>query len=98
MTVNATIVSELDGHAHVRPMGTCAASIAVVGRLVHVLLASVRTCLRKWFGYDGSDLKRRYEHTLLICPFMPHVKHTLLIGQLRVKCSSRAPHVRHLMR
>ena len=37
-------------------------------------------------------------HTLLMCPFIPHVKHVLLIGQLRVVCSSRAPQVKHYVR
>jgi hypothetical protein len=37
-------------------------------------------------------------HTLLMCPFIPHVKHVLPIGQLRVVCSSRAPQVKHYVR
>lgn len=40
----------------------------------------------------------RTSHTLLMCPFIPHVKHVLLIGQLRVECSSRAPQVKHCAR
>lgn len=37
-------------------------------------------------------MERRTE---LIWPFMPHVKQTLLIGQERVECSFRTPHVKH---
>lgn len=34
-------------------------------------------------------------HTEFICPFIPQLKHTLLMGHERVECSLRAPHVRH---
>lgn len=42
-----------------------------------------------------SKLSCRMQLTALICPFIPHVKQTLLIGQDRVECSLRSPHVRH---
>jgi len=37
----------------------------------------------------------RFGQVLFMCPFMPQVKHVLLIGQLRVECSFLAPQVRH---
>src|SRR6266404_2087200 len=43
----------------------------------------------------GSGLRKGTSQTLLMCPFIPHVKHVLLMGQLRVECSSRAPQVKH---
>ena len=43
----------------------------------------------------ASLLLEEMSRTLLMCPFIPHVKHVLLIGQPRVECSSRAPQVKH---
>lgn len=36
-----------------------------------------------------------FAHTIIMCPFIPHEKQTLLTGQDLVTCSSRTPHVRH---
>lgn len=55
---------------------------------VEYLLGQVYKLLVGYFSFCDTQ-------TLLIWPFMPHEKQVLLIGQLRVEWSLRAPHVRH---
>ena len=54
---------------------------------------SIRAILLRSHWNTLRDNSR--EPTALIWPFIPHVKQTLLIGQDRVECSSRAPQVKH---
>src|SRR5260221_9799589 len=66
--------------------------------IVIVIRHASRTRMSVWAVLDtwsASLMLEGTSHTLLMCPFMPHVKHVLLIGQLRVECSSRAPQVKH---
>lgn len=68
-------------------------AVLVVGICARAAGGAVGTCLDD--DISTQPVKHVTRHTLLMCPFMPQLKQVLLMGQLRVKCSSRAPHVRH---